>query len=411
MRQFDEENILRIPEDVTVVTKNIINGLLTKNKMSIRKNIEITKEIIFHEKVVRIGGDSCSHLTELERVIIPDSVEVIEQLAFRFCGKIKFLSIGNGVKRIGMYAFQALGSNVAKKMDFPQIIIGESVESISAGVFNKVSSIKLLAVSTTHFDRLDFDNLKSIDLLVAPSGFRVTSNFKYVSPSKSLQLNENYTEEYKMKQTNRNINLSNYNFTNFKFPLIPILGSSVKMNSKTIFNDADMTNIRVQNDDYKIFETVDFETYPPKSYPNGMIEYLENIKTTKLKQTFTTIPNNVILNHIAPFLNRSNTVRLSKAYNISSTNNTSKQTKKKGKKGKSKIKSKKTTTASNNKSNNKSTSNNSNMIGKKVKVNGGRFDGEYGIIEKVTPKKVYVKFDDDTYSCLYKYQLEIMNSN
>lgn len=406
MKEFDEENIIRIPEDVTVVTKNIINGLLTKNKMPIRNNIKITKEIIFHEKVTRIGGDSCSHLVELERVIIPDSVEVIEHHAFRFCGKINYLSIGNGVKRIGMYAFQALGSYATKKMDLPQIIIGESVENISTGVFNKVSSIKLLAVSTTHFDRLDFDNLKSIEMLVAPPGFRVTSNFRYVSPSKSLQLNENYTEEYKMQQINRNINLSNYNFTNFKFPLIPILGPSVKMNNKTIFKDADMTNIRIQNNAYNIFEAVDFETYPPKAYPNGMLEYLEDMKTTKLKQTFTNIPNNVILNHISPFLNHSNTVRLSKAYNIS---NTSKQTKKKGKKGKSKSKSKKNTTTSN--SIIKNTSNNSNMIGKKVRVNGGRFDGEHGIIEKVTSKKAYVKFNDDTYSCIYKYQLDILNSH
>ena len=393
MQIYNEENVIRIPENVTRVNGHITNYLFDKK----RTPIENIKEIIFHDKITHIERAAFRDFSHLKRVIIPDSVEIIEDFAFEHCYFIYFLSIGNGVKSIGERAFRNVGVLNYKK-NVPQIIIGESVKIVSSGNFENTKHIKMFAVSSTHFDRLHFHNLESIELLVAPNGFGVTSNIKDINARKTLKLNGD--ENDNMNIINRDINLSNYNFTNFKFPQIPILGPKVKLNN-TIFKDADMTNIRVVDNNFSIFKMVDFKTYPPKIYPPGMIEYIQTTKNNALKRTIKEIPSEILKYKLGPYLNTNNTFLLSEALNGV----------KKKPRTKTKTKQKKTTkkTVKNNKHNISNINTNPNtFVGKKVRIKSGRFNGEEGLVQRVTPKKAYVRLDEDTFTCIFKHQLEVL---
>ena len=231
-----------------------------------------------------------------------------------------------------------------------------------------------------------------------------------------MQLNENYSEESRMKQTNFSINLSKYNFTNFKFPIIPILGANVKINN-TIFKDADMTNIRVIN--YKIFENVDFETYPPKAFPRNMEKIMKNTITSQFvdevsKNNNTKYLPEEIRDMVSNHLTVSNMTRLRQALEKPKpqpTKSKAKTRRKRGMRFTTKSKTKKIANTISNTNTNISKNTETIEVGKRVKVNGGRYDEMIGTVQSVTTKKAHINFDNGSSSCLFKYKLTVLNKS
>ena len=97
-------------------------------------NIE---SIIIPNSVESIGDDAFAWCRSLKSIIIPDSVKWIGDDAFIWCKNLKSIVIPNSVEEIGNYAF-------SKCRSLKSIIIPDSVKSIGNRVFWSCDNLKSL---------------------------------------------------------------------------------------------------------------------------------------------------------------------------------------------------------------------------------------------------------------------------
>lgn len=92
-------------------------------------------EVIFSSRL-KIISESCFYNTQIENIVIPDTVEIIEDKAFGhgYGGVSDTLQLGKNVKSIGVEAFLY--------RNFSEVIIPENVEKIKTSAFSKNTSLK-----------------------------------------------------------------------------------------------------------------------------------------------------------------------------------------------------------------------------------------------------------------------------
>ena len=101
---------------------------------------ERLKEIILPDSLKYIDNNLFQNCTNLKEIIIPESVKEIGDGAFSKCSSLKNIIIPNGVKKIGRYAFMDCSSLIS-------ITIPSSVEKIGEGAFSRCTSLKNIVIS------------------------------------------------------------------------------------------------------------------------------------------------------------------------------------------------------------------------------------------------------------------------
>lgn len=139
-------------EDIDVSARSVVNSnieyeldddtltaTLSDGKNS-ELNFEVPSEITDKKKVytVRCIGEKAFYGSNIEGVILPDSVEIIEADAFAFCSNLKAISLGENLKKIDDEAFFWSGLNSIKVPDHVSYIgdnvFGKCTKLVSAEV-------------------------------------------------------------------------------------------------------------------------------------------------------------------------------------------------------------------------------------------------------------------------------------
>ncbi|MCD8375348.1 MAG: leucine-rich repeat domain-containing protein [Oscillospiraceae bacterium] len=91
-------------------------------------------QLIVEEGVTGIGARALYGCTALVRVVLPDSVEQIGQMAFMNCENLMFLTLGGGLASIGSAAFRGCTSLSALKLP-------ESLQTLGSEAFYRCSAL------------------------------------------------------------------------------------------------------------------------------------------------------------------------------------------------------------------------------------------------------------------------------
>ena len=141
-----------------------------------------------------ICGCMFSGRTTLEEIILPTSIEKIEESAFAFCRSLKSIVIPDGVKFIGHDAFKCCSSlasvtlsanleeledNVFYQCDsLKSIVIPDGVTKIGNSVFKECRSLASVVLPTS-LERIEYDTFRRCDSLksvIIPEGVKVISD-------------------------------------------------------------------------------------------------------------------------------------------------------------------------------------------------------------------------------------------
>lgn len=134
---------------------------------------------IFNNELVIEDGILICNCTNLESIIIPNSVTSISRFAFNGCKELTSITIPNSVTYIGNFAFRnCIGLN--------SIIIPDLVTSIGDGVFSDCTGLTSITIpnSVTSIGKYAFCNCKGLKSITIPNS--VTSidrcGFWYCNP-------------------------------------------------------------------------------------------------------------------------------------------------------------------------------------------------------------------------------------
>lgn len=90
---------------------------------------------------VKVIKEHAFERSELETLVISDSVEVIGALAFASSVRLKDLKLGNSLKVIGDYAFVA-------NVNLQEVVFPSSVEYVGLGAFASCSKLNIITISS-----------------------------------------------------------------------------------------------------------------------------------------------------------------------------------------------------------------------------------------------------------------------
>ena len=99
------------------------------------KNLKSLKEVQFGNQVISIGDNAFENCTNLRSITLPDSLEIIGPYAFYKCTNLKEVHLGAGLLEIDGYAFSECTS-------LRSIVIPDSVESIFSYAFSNCSNLQ-----------------------------------------------------------------------------------------------------------------------------------------------------------------------------------------------------------------------------------------------------------------------------
>lgn len=132
----DAVNYLEIPEGVVGIAPCALSGLWDLKEVVLPESLKyIGYRAFYDDGYLGNGGD----------LVIPDSVEVIEDEAFKDCSWLPGIQMGGGVRKIGARAFEGNSSLATLRMP-------DAVEEIGDNAFlncNKLRSVKLPALLET----------------------------------------------------------------------------------------------------------------------------------------------------------------------------------------------------------------------------------------------------------------------
>ncbi len=177
--------------------------------------------IVIPDSVKVIGEYAFKGCRYLTKVVVPDSVEVIDNGAFRFCYNLRFVSLGSGVRSIGNYAFDDCeslseinipdGVSVIGEQAFmgcesltyikipdsvtkicngafgfcgnlTSVLIGSGVANIEYGAFNKCLDLQTIFYNGTEKDivKMAVDSNSNIDFLTATIYYTLENEHAFV---------------------------------------------------------------------------------------------------------------------------------------------------------------------------------------------------------------------------------------
>lgn len=122
-----EKVMRRVACDWAHVSELTVSGNMNKADMACFARLtNLAKLDLSQTDITRIGG--CQFLRQLHTVILPDTVEVIEERAFCLCESLETIKLPKTLKEIGKYAFSETSLRVAA--------MPEGVTLIPEGVFS-----------------------------------------------------------------------------------------------------------------------------------------------------------------------------------------------------------------------------------------------------------------------------------
>lgn len=143
-----------------------------------------------------IAGCAFSDQQNLEGIVIPDTVKIIGESAFGYCGNLKSVSIGNGVTDIGSSAFDEC-------ISLENITIPDSVTRISDYCFRGCTALKSIKLSDNleNLEECTFEDCVNIENITIPdsvkaigySVFGHCDNLKGISIGNGLSNFEKYS--------------------------------------------------------------------------------------------------------------------------------------------------------------------------------------------------------------------------
>ena len=139
------------------------------------------------------GSDNYKGNEYVQVVVIPDSVETIDEDAFRACANLRRVELGNGVQTIGEEAFA--GCVKLERMDFPA-----SVTTLSYGAFADCTSLAEITypvgLVSSGVGRGPFHGCTSLKKVVVPEGVTMLPSdiFQGVTNLKTVVLPDSLTQ-------------------------------------------------------------------------------------------------------------------------------------------------------------------------------------------------------------------------
>ena len=104
-------------------------------------NAKTLKRIVLPEGMKKISQENFKDYTELEEIVIPSTVEEIDENAFNNCKNLKRITLPDGLKRIGAEAFKG-----CSKLE--EIVIPEGIECLEEGTFEGCISLKSVKLAS-----------------------------------------------------------------------------------------------------------------------------------------------------------------------------------------------------------------------------------------------------------------------
>lgn len=128
-------------------------------------------ETLFGETVVGIGSNAFAML-DAQKIILPDTVEYLEEYAFSICEKLEEVELGKGLKKTGMAVFNLC--NELRSISFPDGM--EEMTGCCFGICEKLGEVYIPA-SVTKFGDLIVDPAICPEVvIITPAGSAAEAN-------------------------------------------------------------------------------------------------------------------------------------------------------------------------------------------------------------------------------------------
>lgn len=147
---FVNEPTVTVPEGVLEIDDCAFSGLWSTRGQKIEtiilpesleyinngafKNLKSLKEVQFGNHVISIGMNAFENCTNLRSITLPDSVEILGDYAFQKCTNLKEIQLGSGLLEIGTGAFTDCSS-------LRSLVIPDSVEKLNDLAFSQCTNL------------------------------------------------------------------------------------------------------------------------------------------------------------------------------------------------------------------------------------------------------------------------------
>ncbi len=214
----DEEPVVAVlPDAIDDVPVKVISA-------SAFSGVSNVQEVIIPDSVTMIENAAFYNCYALTTIVIPDSVTYIGESAFQNCEKLENVVIGNGVKAIGDIAFKNCSS-------LKNVSIGSAVESIGNGVFFNCPALTAVRIpaSVSEIEKLAFGYIQN------GSDEEVVAGFTFYADGANDAVAEYNGGAYAEDESGLT-----------SFTVFSVIGATACSE-----HDADFVNVRVATDSYE----------------------------------------------------------------------------------------------------------------------------------------------------------------
>ena len=128
-------------------------------------------ETLFGETVVGIGSNAFAML-EAQKIILPDTVEYLDEYAFSMCDNLVEVNLGKGLKKIGYMSFNLC--NELLSISFPEGM--EEMVDVCFGACKKLGEVYIPESVTKFGNRIASTSLCPEIVIVTPAGSAAEAN-------------------------------------------------------------------------------------------------------------------------------------------------------------------------------------------------------------------------------------------
>ena len=145
--------------------------------------------IIFPKGLYRICGGAFAECSQLNTIHLPDSLQLIEEMAFSCCENLSTIEFGNGLKHIGSGAFECTA--------ITSLILPNSVTFLGAFAFAGCTLLNSITLSKnlTNIGEKVFNSCESLQIIRVPKGKKEEYCKLGLEPYRDL-IQEPQEEEY-----------------------------------------------------------------------------------------------------------------------------------------------------------------------------------------------------------------------
>jgi len=208
---------INIPDTVTEIENGAFQHCINL------KSLILNESEVYGKGLKKIGADAFYGCSNLEEVIIPNSVEQIGNFAFYGCKNLRELILGYSLTEIGEYAF-------ADCISLKGLIIPNTVNYIGNSAFQNCVNMKCLSIENgvgRISGRNIFQNCKSLQAVSLPGSMQIIpeSMFAFCRNLKKLRLGAGIEK------------ISDDAFNRCRIEVLENIPQTLKEVSKSAFND------------------------------------------------------------------------------------------------------------------------------------------------------------------------------